>query len=808
MNQNDNDIQLEEPRKGWFKPAEIFENVIYYRWVFVTLFVLVFSIGAIITLLKTPIYKADVLIQVESQKGNAVGSAFSGGGGGAGGGSFDLMSQSPIPGQIEIFKSRNVIGRAVETEFLHTSVTIKNRPPIVGGFPGRFLDKDEDGLTIPPFSAIPYAWGGEKLVFDRFVVPARYQTKPLTLTVGADKDWVITDETGTSLVRGHNGDLVEAEEGRWQIKTRTLIANPGTEFTLVRYPLQSRIGHIAAGLKVTERGRGTSLLEATFESPSPDFAMRMVNAISDAYVMQNIERKSEEAEKTLKFLETLLPDLKTKADKSAQDFARYQEQTGRLDPKSEVEGLVAQSVGMEKERLTLEIKRRELMQRYAPAHPAIRAIDASLAELKSQYQDTADQIKALPADQLVYFRNTQNVELDNKLYSGLIEYAQKLELVKAGTVGNVSIIDRAVLPVGPSYPNKIKELSIAGLLGLILGILGAHLFGRMLGNVRDPKRLEDALGTRMFAILPLAAEQIGTATDKVFMLAKEKPNSTSVESLRSLRVAMQFSLLEKKRQKVILITSAVPGQGKSFIASNLAFLLAASGKKTLLIDADIRKTSLHRYFPINRKGHGLSEVLQDKYDLESLLIPGIYPNLDMIPAGRPASNPGELFVEGKLEQIIQWAADNYDIVLVDSPPVLPVNDSVVLSRLCDVTVFVVRQEKVSLHEIEEAYELFNKAGVSPDGMVFNSFVPSRVRYGVSKYGYYAYKYGYGRYGRYGRYGHYGADAYGYGLDPDAAGHDKQQPGFGTVLIRSQTFIKQLSRVLQKQLTRLLSRFRR
>ena len=178
----------------------------------------------------------------------------------------------------------------------------------------------------------------------------------------------------------------------------------------------------------------------------------------------------------------------------------------------------------------------------------------------------------------------------------------------------------------------------------------------------------------------------------------------------------------------------------------------------------------------------------------------------MVPAGRPAPNPGELFVEGKLQQIITWAADNYDIVIVDSPPVLPVNDSVVLSRLCDVTMFVVRQEKVSLHEVEEAYELFNKAGVAPDGMVFNGFVPSRVRYGVSKYGYYAYKYGYGRYGRYGR---YGADAYGYGLDQDTQPTSQQAQVTLIDQIRNpKRLLHRASRTLQQQLTRILSKFRR
>lgn len=800
MKNNLNDDEFfTEARHGSFSPRDILDNVIYYRKIFIVVFAIVFSIGAIVSLLKTPLYRADVLIEVETKKGNAIGSVLGGGASGAGA-AFDLVGQSPILGQIEIFKSRNVIGRAVETEFLHTIVNVKNRPPLVGGFPGRFLKKDDDGVVIPPFTSIPYAWGGEVLEFERFVVPVQYQGKPLTLTIGEGKQWIISDELGTSLVQGRNGDPIEAENGRWQVKIRVLRGYPGTQFGLTRFPLYSRIGQISGGLKVEEKARGSGLLAATFQSPNPGFAMRMMNALAEAYVAQNVERKSEEAEKTLKFVNTLLPDLKSKADQSAQQLAEYQTEKGRLDPKGQTDALLKTSVDLEKERLIAEVKRRELAQRYAPAHPSIKAIDAQLAELKSQYQDILDQIKALPEDQLTFLMNAQRVELDRKLYAGLVEYAQKLELAKAGTVGNVAVIDYAVMPVSPFYPNKSRDISISGILGLILGVLAANIFAYMVGNVRDPKRLEDAVGLRMFAILPQAVEQTGVESDTVFMLAKEKPNSTSVESLRSLRVALQFALVEKQRQKVILITSAVPGQGKSFITSNLAYLLAASGKRVLLIDSDIRKTSLHRYFPINRKGHGLSEVLQDKYELESVLIPNIYQNLDMIPAGRPASNPGELFVEGRLQQIIHWGADNYDIVLVDSPPVLPVNDSVVLARLCDLTLFIVRQEKVSLHEVEEAFELFRTAGVTPDGIVFNGFVPSQMKYGVTKYGQYAYKYGYGRYGR------YGAEAYGQESNSD----DQNEPHSQLESLKNHIahYAKRISRTAQRKLTELFLKFRR
>lgn len=801
MNQENQYNNAEPAERNWFAPAEIFENVIYYRWIFTAIFAVVFLFGAVNILLKTPFYQADVLIQVEGQKSNAVGSILSGGGVGASD-AFDLVSQSPVSGQIEIFKSRNVIGRAVESQFLHTSITVKNRPPFVGGFAGRYLPRDEEGVVIPPFNFVHYAWGGESLVFDRFVVPSQFQSRPLTLIVEESRNWTIRDQEDRVLVQGHNLEPVEADNGRWQVKIRSLKGYPGTEFNLIRYPLQSRIEQISGSLKVSERGRGTSLIEAKFDNPNPEFATSMMNALADAFVGQNIERKSEEAEKTLKFLNTLLPELKNKADVSAQSFAKYQESTRALEPKAEIEKLVAQSVDLENQRISLEIKLQEFSQRYAPAHPTIKAIDASLAELRSQYQDINDQIKALPEDQYEYFKMIQSVELDAKLYTSLVEYAQKLELTKAGTVGNVAIIDRAILPSAPAYPNKVKEISILGILSFALGVLGAHLFGMLLGNVRNPRQLEEITGAKILAVLPLANDQLNHDSNEPYLLAKDKPNAISVESLRSLRIALQFALIEKAQQKSILITSAVSGQGKSFIASNLAFLISATGKKTLLIDADIRKGTVFRYFPIKRKEIGLSEVLQEKIELSSVVLSQLYPNLDILPAGNQAPNPGELFIEGKFKQIIEWAGERYDSVIVDSPPVLPVNDALVLSRVCDLTAFVARQEKISLHEIEESFAMFSKASALPDGIVFNCFTAPRLRYGFRKYGYYAYQYGYSR---------YGAGAYEYGLEPETQS-DLSNDGLPTTLkkIRSDGLnaAKRLSRVIQKRLTKIFARFRR
>ncbi|MGV1015860.1 MAG: polysaccharide biosynthesis tyrosine autokinase [Fluviibacter phosphoraccumulans] len=782
--------------------ADLLENIVYYRMVFFAASSLIFGIALIYALFATPIYTSDVLIQVEDKKVNVLSSALDNLAGGA------LDSGSKIAGEIEIFKSRSIIGRAVETLFLHTDVSVNNRIPLIGGLLYRVLPKDPAGLVIPPVDWIQAGWGGEDIVFDTFNVPNKYIAKPLYLMTGEEGAWELYNDNEELLASGRVGVETLSANGQWQINIKTLRAYPGTEFKLVRYSLQSRIKQVNQALIVKESGKQSGLFQATYDHKSPGFSQRMINAIAQSYVDQNTERRAEEAEKSLQFLSRKLPELKAQMESSDTALTGYRNENAKLDVSKEIDTLIQQAVALGQTKRELEFKKSEHTQRYQSAHPVIKAIDSQLSKIKAEAETLEQQIRALPESQQRYVNIEREAQINSKLYQGLLETSQQLQVTKAGTVANVSVIDYAVLPDAPSKPNKLLVVALGGVLGVLLGAVAANLFGFLMGNVRDPKKLEESLGLKMLAILPLAKEQdiaISNKTDgQSFMLAQAQPNATSVEAIRSLRIALQFALLNKPRQKVVLITSAVPGQGKSFISANLAYLLAASGKKTLLIDADIRRTSLRNYLPIG-KAVGLSEVLQQQAQLENVLVKDIYPGLDLIPAGRPARNPGELFVEGQLNQIVDSAAANYELVIIDSPPVLPVNDAVVMARLADVTVFVARQDRVTLHEINEALELFKKSGTTPDGMVFNAFIPSQMRYGFTRYGYYAYRYG-GRYGRYGRYGCKYQPYDNYGLDQPPP-EDASTSHLSVFKVQARTLLRQLGKKTQKTLTNIFRRFR-
>jgi len=736
---------------------DILENVVYFRWQFIIVAAVVFTLSVFYAIMATPVYTADVLIQVEEKKGSSLGAL------NAVAKALDVQ-QSPVMGEIEIIRSRNVIGRAVEAELAHTSIKVSNRLPLVGGWLARLSERDSTGLAKPLWDWGNIAWGGEALALDEFVVPARDYGKPFDLVAGAAGAWSLIDPEGATVLRGQTGISAQSADGTFKVWVTSMKARPGNRFELRRYSIPSRVSQILGQLTATETKRQSSVLKLTFEDTNPGNAARMLNAVADAYLKQNLERRSEEADKSLKFLQEQLPELRKQLEVAEKAFNGFRNREKTIDISGEIKVLLDKTTSIEKLRMENEFKRKDLLQRYEPSHPAIRALDSQIASLKLESQTLGRDISALPSTQQDYIRFARDVEVNNQLYVGLLNNAQQLQVARAGTTGNVAIIDRAVVPERPSRPNKPLTVAIGGLLGLLLGFLASQLLAMMSGIVRDPKKIELKTGIQTFAILPMAREQaeFDVVDDKPFLLSHEKPTAIVVEALRSLRTALLFALSETPRAKVVLITSAAPGQGKSFISVNLAYLMAAAGKRVLLIDADVRRTSMKRYIALPEHPRGLSDVLKDGVSYVDLVRHDVHSHMDLLPAGARVRNPGDLFSKQALADTITAAAELYDFVVIDSPPVLPVNDAAALAKWADVTVFVARQDAVSEAEVAEALGLLVKAGKPVSGLVFNGYVASNLRYG---YGYgQGYGYRYRRYGgRYGKsYGYGKGKGYGYG----------------------------------------------
>lgn len=738
-----------------FSLADLVENLLHFWWVFVAVLLTCIALATAYAVIAPPIYQSDVLIEVEPQKGSALGALTDVEG-------VLTSGRSGVAGEIEILRSRAVVGRAIEVSGADLEIRVLGRLPLIGEFLARRTKPGPDGLVPPLFPGPDFAWGGEELMFDEFAVPRELRGAEFTLVAGSGAQWSLLDESGVEILRGKVGERREAFKGAVRVRATLLRAAPGTRFSVKRHAVTAEVRDVVLALSAREASRQSNVIRATLEDADPKRAADLLNAIADAYVERNVGRRSEEAQKSLAFLREQLPQLKEQLEASERRLNQFRNAQQILDVTAEIRTLLERTVAIETQRAELELKRQELSLRYEAAHPALRAVDSQLFALRGEAERTTRDVRGLPSREQEFLQLSRDVQVNTQLYVGLLNNAQQLEIARAGTIGNVAIVDRAVPAAGPKRPNKQLTVALGGLSGLLLGLLAAQLLAALAGVVRDPKKLERTTGLQTLAIIPRSPEQQGreSIAGEHFLVAERHGLSPTAESLRSLRTAVLFSLSETPQGKTVLVTSATPAQGKSFISANLAYLLASGGRKVLLLDADIRRRSVGEYMSIPADALGLTDILRGTASEEQCALPQVNPNLWVLPAGSPVRNPGDLFTRPELNRLLAWAAASYDYVVIDSAPLLLVSDAGELAKYADQTLFVVRQNDATMTDVLEALKALRRAGGADPALLFNGYEPSSLRYG-SRYGY-AYRSGYG-YG-YGKRKGYGS-AYS-GVDPD------------------------------------------
>jgi len=724
--------------------ADILENLADHKWLFAAVTLACTLAAGAYAFLATPVYTVDSLIQVEDKKTGALGALS------AVAQALDV-SDSSVEGEIEILRSRSNVTRAVEALRLQSDAEVENRLPLIGDWLSRRLERDANGLAVPPdlpmVDAADWAWGGERLLMAEFEVPPERLGQAHVLRVSGNGAWTLETEDGEHVLEGRVGPRAENAGMGYALRIAELVARPGTRFTLRRHSLLARVEQIRTGLRVSETKRQSGIMRIEFPGEDPLAAARLVNAIGDAYIQQNVQRRAAEAEKSLQFLEEQLPELRKQVEAAEGELNRFRNRNQTIDIAGEIGALLSQAVELEKSRLEIELRRREASGRYEPAHPVMRALREQAGSVGTQQKRINDRIKALPQIQQEFLRLARDVEVNTQLYVSLLNNAQQLRVARAGTIANVSIVDRAVAPLKPTKPRRAMVVAVGLLGGLAAGFLLTQLLAALRGRVRDPRDLESVTGIQVAATLPVSAEQ--SAVDRrrklgsPYLLAQVRPTAPAIESLRTLRINLQLALADTEGGRTILFTSAIPAQGKSFISANLAYLIASAGQRVLLIDADIRRSSIGRYLPVDA-ARGLSQILREGGDPQPFVKAEVAPNLSVLPADPGVDNPGDLLTEARLKPVFDWAAERYDVIVVDAPPILPVSDAVVLGRFADVTAFVVRHKRSAQADVVDAVQQYQLTGADVTGFVFNCFQPSRIRYGYgARYGYYRGQYGYG-----------------------------------------------------------------
>jgi tyrosine-protein kinase Etk/Wzc len=717
-----------------FHIADYWDIIVDSRWLIAIITGLALIVGLAYAMLVKPVYESNLLIQVEDSASSGrslLGDASS---------LFDL--KTPASAEIEIIRSRMVIGRAVDNALLYIDAR-PNYLPVVGDW----MSRGAKALSTPGlFGAGGWVTGAEKIKVDTFDVPPEFEGSRFVLTANGNNRYTLQHPGLPRPIQGTVGALSSTvmPTGSLTLRVSTLEAKPGAEFLLARTSRMGLVEGLQERLLLTEKGRQSGVIDATLQDSEPAKLALTLNEIGAQYVRQNIERKSAEAQKTLAFLDVQVPQFRRQLDQSEEAYNRYRNQQGTVSLDDEAKLMLDKSVELQSKMLEAQQRRLELMSRFTSEHPQVKTLDEQIALWSSQVGQINARIKSMPMVQQDALRLQRDVKVNTDLYQQLRNTAMQLQLVREGKVGNVRLIDPATVPTSPVKPKKTVTVVGAVALGLMLGLalaVGRSLFYR---GVRNAHEIEARTGMSVYCNIPLSevqetlARKVVNRKPGVHLLAQSAPTDFAVESLRSLRTALQFAMIEARNNR-LLITGATPGVGKSFVSANLAAVIAATGKRVLLVDADLRKGHLNHYFGIERE-KGLSELIVGGITVETAVRRGLLPNLDMITTGLLPPNPSELVVSSVFGQLMEQLSLSYDLVVIDTAPVLVAADTLSIAGAAGALLLVARAEQTLMGELVEAERQLVHAGRGVTGVVLNAIDPNRRHYGSSTYRYGGYKY--------------------------------------------------------------------
>ncbi|MDM4769732.1 polysaccharide biosynthesis tyrosine autokinase [Solimonas sp. SE-A11] len=735
--------------EGTLGPRELI-SMVFGNWPMLLLFVVIGLLAAAAALyVARPMYSTESVVLFEA-KSNSLELAY----GEAGNGFFN---STQTLAEIEIIRSQVVLARVIRDLSLDIAVTPRYFPVIGEAVARRNGIIGQFAVRVPGLRR--YVWHSTKVKVASLHVPPAYEGRLFTVQAMEPGTFnLFLDDTllasgakvGAPLSVKLAGDSDSA-----QIVVTQLDAPRGSQFSVVRQKPSTAVRGLRSMLEVEEAVRGSGVIRIGAKSPSRERSAQLANAVANAYLRQNVERRSAEAAQTLAFLKSQLPGVRQKMEASEGELNAYRLRNSSADLDRETEMVLTQSADVERARNEAKQRREELLLSVTAAHPSIKALDLQLGQLAEQSGRVQKNIAKLPETQQELLRLRREMEVNTSLYTTMLNNMQQLEVAEAGTLGNVRVIDEAAVPGGPFSPKPMVMLSGGLVGGLALGLLILLLRRLMDHAEHDPNVIEQVAGVPVYATIPYSREQdrlevsrkrgVDAVGSKLLVTAE--PRDPASESVRSLRTTLHFSLFEAKH-KSVLFTGPSPGIGKSFVTSNLAAVLAQMPMKVILIDADLRRGTIHEYYGLMRNkgvtnyvlGASLEEVVQDA---------GV-PGLSVISTGDVPPNPSELLMSPRFAQLIAEAENAADLVIIDTGPILAVTDASIIGRIAGATLLVIKAGQHTRREIQETVKRLIQVGVPVRGLVIN-----QVGHRSGSYGYYG-----GYYGKYGKYGYYYSYNYG------------------------------------------------
>lgn len=696
-------------------------EVVDHRKLIISVISICTFISLLYVLLATPIYQANALIQVEQNQGNAILDSIS-----------QVLPNAPpkSDSEIALLQSRMILGKTVDNLSLQANIS-QNYFPVFGRGVSRILGEKTGTINVSDFSIRRQ---GEN-----------YTT--LNLTVIDNENFIISD--GLKDINGKVGQLIESPV--FTIKITAIDAEKNSDFTIKYLTKLEAINKLSNSFVVLDEGRDTGMLNLTLTGDDANRVSDILNDIAQNYLDQNIERQAAQNAKSLDFLNVQLPKVRSDLDKSESVLNKYRQQKDSVDLSLEAKSVLDQVVNVDNQLNELVFKEAEISQRYTKEHPVYKALIEKRETLNQERNKLNKRVSVMPATQQEVLRLSRDVESGRAIYMQLLSRQQELSIAKSSAIGNVRIVDSAVTEPNPVKPQKIVIVVLGVIIGMFISAWVILLKVLLRKGINSPQQLEE-IGINVYASIPVSEwyskknndnvrgvnRKVKTAKAHAGLLAVENPADLAIEALRSLRTSMHFAMMGAKNN-VLMISGASPNAGKTFVSSNLAAVMAQGGKKVLFIDADLRKGYSHKIFGVNNDV-GLSDYLSGVVDLKSIVKNIDAATISFINRGVVPPNPAELLMNERFDEMIGWASKEYDLVIIDTPPVLAVTDPTIISRCAGTTLMVVRHEINTIPEVETAIRRFEMNNVEVKGVILNAVIKRAVSY--YSYGYTNYSYDY------------------------------------------------------------------
>jgi tyrosine-protein kinase Etk/Wzc len=702
-------------------PRALLGMLLDHKWPIIKMTLGFLVLGLAYVLAVTPQYEAKAMVQVE-QAPNLPGLTLAEQQGGA---------SSPAAADAKaILTSQSVIGQAVRNLRLYIE-TSPYRVPLIGSLAARIHGSGTStDVGAPWFGLSGYGWGGSQLEMDRLDVPNSLLGQDLTLTADKGGTYVLTEDSdipftpGLVLLRGRVGQVATGSGVTMLVKT--LRANAGMRFHVVRNDVMTTIARMQKAVLTSQPVPDSNIISLSFDSAEPQMAVNVLDQIVNAFLAQNVGRNSAQASNSLKFVKQQLPEVKRKLAAAQSALSAFQLKAHSVDVPMQTQNLLSELASINTNIDQLNTQKVEVERLYTPEHPAYEAVTRQIGQLQARRASIEQQMTTLPDTQRQLLSLNGNVQVLNSTYTSLLNEVQQLELAQAGTVGTARIVDTPEVDVSrPAKPRKLLTILGCAFVGAFLAVARVFLKEMFRRGLEDPAEIEQ-LGVQVYSAIPLSERQIELAQNRPRLLGKGRsallaiaaPDDVAAEAMRSLRTSLRFTQLGASDNRLMVCGSSAQ-TGKTFVAANLAAVNAQAGLRVLLIDANMRDGNLHKVLGV-RAEYGLSELLAGELEVADAIcsVEGLE-GLDFIPSGGKPSNPSELLMRPYFGTLLRRLSPAYDLIVIDSPPILAVTDAAIIGHNVGTSLLVVRFGLNQSREVELAMQRFEQAGVSIKGVVFN-----------------------------------------------------------------------------------------